>query len=126
VARDEFQYAVVQVVPRVERDERFNVGVVLFCRRRGFLAARTRLDPGRLAALAPDLGVADVQPHLDVLEALAVGDEAGGPLARESQSERFGWITAPASTILQAGPVHTGVTADPEHTLDRLFDLLVG
>ena len=126
MARDEFQYAVLQVVPLVERNERFNVGVVLFCRRRQFLAARTHLDPARLAALAPNLAPGDIEPHLATICALAAGDPAGGPLHVESQSERFGWITAPASTILQAGPVHTGVTDDPEGTLTRLFRQLVG
>ena len=123
---DEFQYAVLRVVPSVERDERINVGVVLFCRRRGFLAARTHVDEARLAALAADLSCDDVRPHLAVIEALAAGDPAGGPLATESQSERVGWITAPSSTVLQPGPVHTGVSEDPAQTLDRLFARLVG
>jgi hypothetical protein len=124
---DEFQYAVIRVVPDVERDERINVGVVLFCRRRKFLAARTHMREERLAALAPRLTCDDVRPHLAVIEALAAGDEArGGPLARESQSERFGWITAPSSTVLQPGPVHTGMTGDPAQTLERLFERLVG
>ena len=125
MAPDEFQYAVLQIVPRVERNEGFNAGVVVFCRRRQFLAARTHVDPARLAALAPDLSPGDVEPHLATIEALAAGDPAGGPLHAESQSERFGWITAAASTILQAGPVHTGVTDDPAGTLERLYEQLV-
>jgi hypothetical protein len=123
--REPFQYAIVRVVPRVERGEAFNAGVVLFCRTRGFLAARTQLDAGLLAAMAPGCEAAGVHAQLDVVERVAAGDGAGGPIASLPQSERFHWLTAPASTVVQPSPVHTGLTADPAAELDRLFAALV-
>lgn len=128
-AREDFQYAIVRVVPDVERGERLNAGVVLFCRRLRFLAARTELDERALAALAPGADPAAdpaaVRSHLAALERVAAGDAAGGPLAALEPSERFHWLTAPASTVVQPSPVHTGLTADPEAELERLFTRLV-
>ena len=124
-SRDPFAYAIVRIVPRVERGEQINAGVVLFCRARRFLAARTALDERRLAALAPDLDPADVRPRLEAIEQVARGDEACGAVARLEPSERFGWLVAPASTVIQCSQVHTGLTADPAATLDRLFEELV-
>src|SRR5919107_943078 len=118
-------YAVLRVVPRVERGERFNAGVVMFCRRRGFLAARVALDERRLAALAPDVDPAVVRAHLDALVRIAAGDPAGGSVAALEPSDRFGWLVAPSSTIIQPSPVHTGLCDDPDATLDRLFAELV-
>jgi hypothetical protein len=123
--REDFQYAVVRVVPRVERGECLNAGVVLFCRRRRFLAARVALDEAALAALAADCDPAEVRPHLEALERVAAGDPAGGPMAALEPSERFHWLTAPASTIVQPSPVHTGLTDDPEAELEHLFARLV-
>jgi hypothetical protein len=122
---DAFAYAVLRVVPRVERGEQFNAGVVLFCRRRRFLAARVELDERRLAALAPDADAAQVRAHLDALVRIAAGDPAGGPVAALEPSERFGWLVAPSSTIIQPSPVHTGLCDDPQAMLDRLFEELV-
>jgi hypothetical protein len=124
-ARESFQYAVVRVVPHVERGELLNAGVVLFARRHRFLAARTELDGAALVALAPDCDVEQVASHLRTLERVAAGDEAAGPIAGLEPSERFHWLTAPASTIVQPSPVHTGLTADPAAELDRLFARLV-
>lgn len=125
--RSAFSYAIVRVVPRVERGERLNVGVVLFARQHGgFLAMRAALDEARLAALAPDLDPAALRPHLDALCAVAAGDPAAGALARLPPSERFGWLVAPSSTVLQPSEVHTGMTDDPSATLERLFAELVG
>jgi hypothetical protein len=115
----------VRIVPRVERGEQINAGVVLFCRQRGFLAARTALDERRLNALAPDLDPADVRPRLEAIEQVARGDASCGAIARLEPSERFGWLVAPASTVIQCSQVHTGLTADPAATLDRLFAELV-
>lgn len=126
MAREEFAYAVLQVVPSVERGERFNAGVVLFCRRQGFLAARVELSRELLALLDPAAEPGEVASHLAALAAIAAGDEDGGPVARLSQSERFHWLVAPSSTVIQPGPVHTGVTDDPGATLERLFARLVG
>jgi hypothetical protein len=123
--RDQFAYAILRVVPRVERGEQLNAGVVLFCRRRGFLAVRAELDERRLAALAPDLDPAIVRAHLGALVRIAAGDEAGGSVAALEPSERFGWLVAPSSTIIQPSPVHTGICDDPQAMLDRLFDELV-
>lgn len=120
-----FQYAVIRVVPRVERGECFNAGVVLFCRPRRFLAARAALAADRLAALAPDLPPAAVQPYLDTLVRIAAGDPDAGPIARLRQAERFHWLVAPSSTIIQPSPVHTGLCDDPAAMLDHLFDSLV-
>jgi len=122
---DQFAYAILRVVPRVERGEQLNAGVVLFCRRRRFLAARVGLDERRLAALAPDLDPRSVRAHLDALARIAAGDPAGGAVAALDPSERFGWLVAPSSTIIQPSPVHTGICDDPQTMLDRLFDELV-
>jgi hypothetical protein len=120
-----FQYAMVRIVPRVERGEAVNAGVVLFCRPLRFLGARTQLDEALLAALSPDCDPAEVQAQLDTLEAVAEGRPEGGHVATMPQSERFHWLTAPASTIVQTSPVHTGLTDDPAGELDRLFEELV-
>jgi hypothetical protein len=123
--RAPFQYAAIRIVPRVERGELVNAGVVLFCRPRQFLGARTHLDERLLAALSPKCDPADVRPHLENIERIAKGDPDGGPIARLPASERFHWLVAPSSTIVQAGPVHTGLTDDPQGELERLFSRLV-
>jgi hypothetical protein len=123
--RTPFQYAAIRVVPRVERGELVNAGVVLFCRPRRFLGARTHLDERLLAALSPKCDPADVRPHLENVERIAAGDPNGGPIAQLPPSERFHWLVAPSSTIVQPGPVHTGLTDDPEGELERLFAQLV-
>lgn len=123
--RSGFSYAIVRVVPRVERGESFNAGVVLFCRQRGFLAAKVALDERRLAVLAPDLSADTVRAQLDAVVRIAEGDPAAGPIAGFPPSERFGWLVAPASTIIQSSPVHTGLCEDPAQTLDELFTELV-
>jgi hypothetical protein len=124
-AREAFQYLVLRVVPRVERGESINAGVVLFARRHRFLKARTHLDPARLAALAPGCDPEEVRAHLRALERVAAGDPAGGAVAALEPSERFHWLAAPASTMVQPSPVHTGLTADPEAELEHLFRALV-
>ena len=121
-----FQYAIVRVVPRIERGECFNAGVVLFCRPRRFLAARTGLDEGRLNALAPEVEPSVVRPHLEAIERIAAGDAAGGPIASLPQPQRFHWLVAPSSTIVQPSEVHTGLSDDPAHELEHLFATLVG
>jgi hypothetical protein len=123
--RSPFSYAVVRVVPRVERGERFNAGVVLFCRQRGFLDARVALDEARLWALAPDAPADEVRAHLEALVGVARGDPECGPIAALPQSERFGWLVAPSSTIIQPSEVHTGLSDDPQATLNALFEELV-
>jgi hypothetical protein len=124
-APDAFQYAIWRVLPDVERGEAVNVGVVVYCRRRSFLAARVELDEPRLKALAPGLDTAALRLHLDGLVRVAAGDPEAGAIAALPQSERFGWLTAASSTIVQPSPIHTGMSDDPDGLLDRLFTRLV-
>ncbi|MFN8558770.1 MAG: DUF3037 domain-containing protein [Dehalococcoidia bacterium] len=123
--RSPFQYAVLRVIPRVERGECFNAGVVLLCRPRRFLAARAGLDVALLRALSPETDAAAVRAHLDALVRIAAGDAAAGPIARLSPAERFHWLVAPSSTIIQPSPAHTGLCHDPRALLDHLFAALV-
>ena len=120
-----FAYALLRVVPDIERGEQLNAGVVVYCRRRDFLELRTQLDEQRIGALAPQLDVTQLGASLEALRAIACGEPAGGALAELPASERFGWLVAPASTIIQPSEVHTGLTPDPAATLDRLFATLV-
>jgi hypothetical protein len=124
--RSAFQYTILRIVPRVERGECMNVGVVLFCPQRRFLGTEIALDERRLSALAgPDVDPCSIQPHLDAIRAVLEGDAGAGELARLSASERFGWAAAHSSTVIQPSEVHTGLTADPPATLRHLFDTLV-
>ncbi len=125
LARNTFEYAVVRVVPRVERGEFINAGVILFCRTRRFLEARVHLDPARLAVLAPGLDVAAVCAHLDLIPRVCAGDQDAGPIARLSQAERFHWLVAPQSTIVQPSPVHSGLCDDPAAALEHLLKTMV-
>lgn len=120
-----FAYALLRVVPRVERGERVNVGLVLFCRQLDYLELRAHVDESRLAAIAPGLDAAAIRGRLAAISGIAHGEPDAGPMAQLSQSERFGWIAAPASTVIQPSHVHTGLTKDPGATLARLFALLV-
>ncbi|MEA2458755.1 MAG: hypothetical protein QOC95_1727 [Thermoleophilaceae bacterium] len=124
-ADSEFQYALLRVVPRLERGEMLNAGVVVFARRSGFLEARVRLDEERLAALAPDVDPRPLERQLHAIARVAAGDPAAGPIAQLPQSERFAWIVAPSSTAIQPSPVHVGVCAEPAAKLERLFAELV-
>ncbi len=123
--RSPYQYAIIRVVPRVDRGECLNAGVVLLCRSKAFIGARTELDEGRLAALAADVDPATVRPHLAAIELIARGDPAGGPIAAMSVAERFHWLVSPASTIIQPSAVHTGLTDDAAGELEHLFATLV-
>jgi hypothetical protein len=125
VNRDVFEYALLRVVPRVERGESINAGVLVYCRARSFVAARTHLDVGRLRALDPQADVEGVRAALQAVEALCTGGEAAGQAASDDAGRRFRWLIAPRSTVLQPGPVHTGLTTDPETEAERLLDLLV-
>lgn len=123
--RRDFQYTILRVVPRIERGECINVGVVVYCRQHRFLGIRIELDEQRLRALAPDLDPAAVEPHLEAIAAVVAGERAAGPLAQLDPSERFGWVAAKSSTVIQPSEVHTGLTDDPQATLDHLFTSLV-
>ena len=120
-----FSYALLRLVPRVERGERLNVGVVLFSAGAGYLGARTTLDAERARALWPELDLEPVRAHLVAVEGVAAGDPSYGPIARLPTSGRFHWLVAPSSTIVQPSEVHAGVCADPDVELGKLFRDLV-
>ncbi|WP_149179811.1 DUF3037 domain-containing protein [Streptomyces sp. TRM49041] len=123
--RDVFEYALLRVVPRVDRGECFNAGVVVYCRARSFVAARTHLDENKLAALDPRADVTGVRAALRAVEGVCRGGEDAGQAGSEDAGRRFRWLIAPRSTVVQPGPVHTGLTTDPEAEVERLLDLLV-
>ena len=120
-----FEYAVLRAVPRVDRGECLNVGVVLYCQGADYLRVLLHVDEARLRSLDPSVDVEAVRSALAGVEAVCAGDAAAGPAAAGSRRERFGWLTAPRSTVVQAGPVHSGVTLDPDGQLHRLLDRLV-
>lgn len=124
-ARSAFDYAVVRVVPRVERDEFINVGVILFCRARRFLGAHIALDRTKLAALASDLDASMIERHLASISSVCAGGTAGGPIGELPLAERYHWLVAPRSTIIQTSPAHPGLCTDPQAMLDHLAQLLV-
>jgi hypothetical protein len=124
--RRAFDYVVVQVVPRVERDERLNVGVILFCPAAAWLGCRFALDEARLRAFAPALDVAAVQSQLEAIRAVCAGEAAAGEIAALTPSERFHWLCAPRSTVVQTGPGHAGLCDEPAAALERIFRAVVG
>ncbi|MCZ7588224.1 MAG: DUF3037 domain-containing protein [Gaiella sp.] len=120
-----FSYAVLRLVPDIERGESINVGVLVFCRPRDFLGARTALDEVRAGALGGDVDLEAARRHLAAIERIARGDPEAGPIAALDTTGRFHWLAAPASTIVQASEVHTGLCDDPGACLDELFERLV-
>jgi hypothetical protein len=116
-----FDYAVLRLVPRVELEEFFNVGVILSCPAFKFLESRISVNESRLACFDPELQLSTVDHYLSVIPKICAGDEQAGPIARLTQRERFYWLTAQRSTIIQSSPVHTGLTDDPKATLEHLF-----
>jgi Protein of unknown function (DUF3037) len=124
-ARNSYDYALVRLVPHVERGEYINVGIILFCRTRRFLGALIHLDEQRALALAPHIDLAFVCQHLDRIPLICAGGEQAGSIGRLSQSERFHWLVSPRSTIIQTSPVHSGLCSDPENTLQHLFQKMV-
>jgi hypothetical protein len=124
-APSSYDYAVIRLVPSVERGECINVGVILFCRARRFLGLLIQLDPQRVLTLAPDIDLAAVREHLDTLMLVSSGDPSVGSLSQFSQPERFHWLVSPRSTIIQISPVHSGLCTDPEAALQRLLKTMV-
>lgn len=120
-----FDYAIVRVVPRVERGEQINAGVIVSCPTADFLAAKIELNEARLRAIAPDADVAEIEAALAIIPLIAAGDPKGGPIAALSRSERFHWLVAPRSAIIQPSAVHTGLCDDPAAALDQLLARLV-
>ncbi len=125
--RDQFtyDYAIIRVVPRVEREEFINVGVIVSCPARKFLEARMELDEQRLMALDPAVDLESIRSHLAAIPAICAGGEQAGPIGQLSQRERFHWLTAPRSATIQTSPVHSGYCKDPTVALDRLLDTMV-
>jgi hypothetical protein len=121
-----FDYTVIRVVPRVERQEFINAGVVVFCLEKRYLAARIQLDEQRLNALWPGADVEVVRAHLDAIPLICAGDKSAGPIAKLSQRERFHWLSAPRSTIIQPSPVHTGICDETGGILQRLAKQFLG
>ncbi len=123
--RSSFDYAIVRVVPRVERGEQLNVGVLLYCLKHDFLEVGLALDKVRLAALWPHIDLAMIEEHLAAIPRICAGDRDAGPIARLTQRERWHWLVAPRSTMIQVSPVHSGLCLDPRETLTKLVDKLV-
>ena len=124
-ARQPFQYVVLRCVPRVDREEFVNVGVVLYCQQADFLEARWHVNRDRLQALAPETELDAVCSALGAIASVCRGDESAGEAGRAPMGTRFGFVKAPRSTVVQPGPVHGGTTSDPDRELDHLLDRLV-
>ena len=120
-----YDYAIIRVVPKVEREEFINAGVIVSCPARRFLEARIELDEGRLRALDPTLDLESIRAHLAAIPAICAGGAQAGPIGQLTQRERFHWLVAPRSTIIQASPVHTGRCKDPAALLEHLLDTMV-
>jgi hypothetical protein len=120
-----YDYAVIRIVPRVDREEFINVGVIVACQDSGFLEARFELDEARLRALDPTLDIETIRGHLATIPAICAGGKAAGPLGALSRRERFDWLTAPRSALIQTSPVHTGRCADAAGVLEHLMQKMV-
>lgn len=120
-----FSYALIRLVPRVEREEFINVGVIVYCAAQRFLKATIELDAARLAAVAPHLNVEEIEPHLEAIRAICRGGKEAGVIGSLSLSARFHWLTAPRSTVIQTSMVHTGMCDDPETVLSNLLNKMV-
>lgn len=119
---DSFDYAVIRIVPLVEREEFFNAGVILFCPQQRFLNARIRLDRQKLQAFAPGLNPDETEQRLEAISKICAGDHTAGPIAQLPQRARFHWLIAPRSTLIQISPVHSGICETAASVLDRLFN----
>lgn len=120
-----FDYAIVRVVPQVERGEFINVGIILFCRTRRFLGSRIEVDEQRLHAFAPHVDLVSLQPHLALIPRICAGGSSAGPIGQLSIDERFHWLVSPRSTVVQPSPVHCGICKDPQATLEHLLEVMV-
>lgn len=125
LAPSSFDYAVLRIVPRVDREEFLNAGVIVFCLEKEFLDARVRVPEQSLRILWPHLDLNLVQSHLEAFPRIARGEPDAGPIAELSLRERFHWLVSPRSTIIQVSPVHSGLSLDPEVMLEMLFQKLV-
>jgi hypothetical protein len=125
LATSSFDYAIVRVVPRVERGEFVNTGAILFCRTYRYLGAIVELNRDRLLALDPAMDIDEVERHLATIQLVCAGDPAAGPIASLTMAERFHWLVAPRSTVIQTSPVHSGMCDDPEKALRRVVETMV-
>jgi hypothetical protein len=124
-AQNSFEFATIRVVPRVDREEFLNAGVIVFCLSLKFLAAIVHVDEARFRALWPELDLEMISEHLQAFPKVCTGSPDAGPIARLSVRERFHWLVAPRSTVIQISPVHSGICDDPEASLEKLFRQLV-
>lgn len=120
-----YDYAIIRVVPRVEREEFVNAGVIVSCMKIKFLEARVEINEDRLRALFPAINMEEVSRHLETIPIICKGGKEAGPIGQLSQRERFHWLVAPRSTIIQTSPAHSGKCSDPYATLDRLMKQMV-
>jgi Protein of unknown function (DUF3037) len=120
-----YDYAVIRVVPSVDRGEFINCGVILYARTLKFLGALIELDQARLLGLDPHADIEEIRSHLDIIPGICAGDTEAGPIAALTQSERFNWLVAPRSAVIQMSPVHTGITTDPAASLQKLMASMV-
>ncbi len=120
-----FEYAIIRVVPRVEREEFLNVGVIVFCKRPAFLEMKYLLDEKRISALYPKIDLDDVRQHLHAFEQISKGNKEAGPIALLDHAARFRWLTAKRSTVVQTSAVHPGICSDTEKTVEKLLEQLV-
>jgi len=123
--RSSFEYAIIRVVPRVERGEFINAGVVFYCRARSFLDTQVALDVARLRALSPETKFAEVARYLEAFQRICRGEPEAGPIAKLTQRERFHWLISPRSTVIQTSPTHAGMCLDPAATLEHLMATMV-
>lgn len=123
--KDLFEYATIRVVPRVEREEFLNVGVIVYCASRQFLQTKFELDETRLSAFSPNLDLEELKKHLHAFEQICKGDAGSGPISKLPAASRFRWLTATRSTIVQTSPVHPGLSENVQETLEKLYSELV-
>ncbi|MDN3547470.1 DUF3037 domain-containing protein [Mucilaginibacter aquaedulcis] len=120
-----FEYAVIRIVPRVEREEFINIGVIVYCPKQRFLKVRFLLDEARISAFAQQLDIDCIKENVNSFERITHGDKLAGPIAQLDMASRFRWLTATRSTVVQSSKVHPGLCLDAERTLNRLFEQLV-
>lgn len=120
-----FEYAIIRIVPRVEREEFLNAGIILYCKDKKFLATKHTINKERIAALCAEMDCKEVEEHLQAFDKIAKGEKDGGSIATLDLPSRFRWLTATRSTIIQTSKVHPGFTEDPQETLEKLYNQLV-
>ena len=120
-----YEYAVIRVMPRVEREEFFNVGVILYCKSKSFLKVRYEINEVKFQGFCSQMELEDLRGYLETFEKIALGGNDGGPIGKYATAERFRWLTATRSTVIQSSKIHPGLTLDPEAKLEQLFRELV-